>query len=177
MKSLREYLIAEKLKINKDVKAELVSVPIPKCENGYLGDIDVNNIWKTIKVPFKKYVIFIDNYRFKYAHFSVLSDFICQITGFQNDYEDYTPDKYILYASDDLDDIFNWYAKYLDIEGLDNKDEIRKKVKNKTIDNINFLLDMLSGNLEESDFFDNRGDTILSEEDLENWPEYCADHY
>ena len=36
---------------------------------------------------------------------------------------------------------------------------------------------MLSGNLEESDFFDNRGDTILSEEDLENWPEYCADHY
>ena len=86
--------------LNKDVKAELVSVPIPKCENGYLGDIDVNNIWKTIKVPFKKYVIFIDNYRFKYAHFSVLSDFICQITGFQNDYEDYTPDKYILYASD-----------------------------------------------------------------------------
>ena len=64
MKSLREYLITEKLKINKDVKAELVSVPIPKCEDGDWGNVDVNNIWKTIKVPFKKYVIFIDNYRF-----------------------------------------------------------------------------------------------------------------
>ena len=176
MKSLKEYLIAEKLKINKDVKAELMSVPIPKCEDGDWGSADANNIWKTIKVPFKKYVIFIDRYRFEHAHFAVLSDFICQLTGFQNDYEDYTPDKFILYASDDLDDIFNWYAKYLDIEGSKWESDIEKRAKNKTADSASFLLDMLKGNLKESDFFGS-GETIPNEEDYKNWPEYFIKHY
>lgn len=176
MKSLKEYLISEKLKINKDVKEELMSVPIPKCEDGDWSSADANNIWKTIKVPFKKYVIFIDIYRFDHAHFAVLSDFLCQLTGFQNDYEDYTPDKYILYASDELDDIFKWYAKYLDIEGLEWERDIEKKAKNKTADSVGFLLDMLNGNLKESDFF-GRADTIPTEEDYKNWPEYFVKHY
>lgn len=176
MKSLKEYLIAEKLKINKDVKEELMSVPIPKCEDGDWSSADTDNIWKTIKVPFKKYVIFIDRYRFNHAHFAVLSDFICQLTGFQNDYEDYTPDKYILYASDELDDIFNWYAKYLDIEGSEWERDIEKKAKNKTADSVGFLLDMLKGNLKESDFF-GRADTIPTKEDYKNWPEYFVKHY
>ena len=177
MKSLKEYLIAEKLKINKDVKTELMSVPIPKCdEDGSWSVSDSNKIWKTIKVPFKKYVIFIDRYRFEHAHFAVLSDFLCQLTGFQNDYEDYTPDKYVLYASDELDDIFKWYAKYLDIEGLDSEHEIEGRVKGKTADGVGFLLDMLAGHWKDSDFYGS-GDIVPSEEDYKNWPEYFVKHY
>ena len=177
MKSLKEYLINEKLKINKNVNnLNLINVPIPKCDDGSWEVSDTDKIWKTIKVPFKKYVIFIDRYRFNHAHFAVLSDFLCQLTGFQNDYEDYTPDKYVLYASDELDDIFKWYAKYLNIEGLHSENEIERRVNGKTADGVSFLLDMLNDNLKESDFF-GLADAIPNEKDYKNWPEYFTEHY
>ena len=73
-------------------------------------------VWREIEIPFKKFVVFIDTYRGNKPHFAALSDFLVSFTQFQEDYEDYTPDKIILYASDNLYEIFNWYLNYLNIK-------------------------------------------------------------
>lgn len=176
MKSLKEYLISEKLKLNSNSKNEdFVKVPIPK--GGY-GDFKKDDgIWKTIDIPFKKFVIFKDRYRFDKLHFAILSDFLCQLTNFQTDYEDYTPEKYILYADDDMYNVFDWYAKHIGVKESDNFDSkaVEDKIEKVSADQPYFFKDMFERNYNKSDF-EWQGHEP-TEKDLENWDEYFRKNY
>ena len=169
MKSLREYLIAEKLKINKDVKADFIKSRIPKLDDGDWDSAEEGKLWKTIEIPFKKFVIFIDRYRFDFAHFAALSDFMVTFTEFQNDYEDYTPEKIILYASDDLYDIFHWYLNYL---GIKSKQDINSKKK--TADSDEFFEGIFDKTWKDEDFLSNDEPT---EEDIKNYDKYWCKQF
>ena len=171
MKSLKEYLISEKLKVNKEVKSsDYIKARIPKLEDGDWSSAEEGKIWKTIEIPFKKFVIFIDRYRFNYPHFAALSDFMITFTQFQNDYEDYTPEKIILYASDDLYETFQWYLNYL---GIKSKQDI--KSRKKCADHDSFFEEIFNKNWNESDFLGNKNNEP-SKEDIENYDEYWCKH-
>ena len=177
MKSLKEYLISEKLKLNSNTKNEdFIRVPIP-AEGENSDYAEENGIWKTIEVPFKKYVIFKDNYRFEHLHFAILSDFLCQLTQFQSDYEDYTPEKYILYADDDMYKVFEWYANEVGVKASDNfnSDVIEKKISKLSADNPGWFEEMFDKNYSDKDFEWSGHEP--TENDLEKWPEYYRKYY
>ena len=127
MKQIDLFLI-EKLKINKDTKPQYsgddidwVKVNIPKC-NSYDGVVNMKETWKTFELPKSTYIIFKDMYRGHYPHFADTGDLLGHFCYNQDDYEDFNPKKDILYASNDLRDIMQWYFKYLEIDELP-KDE------------------------------------------------------
>ena len=177
MKSLKEYLISEKLKLNSNSKNEdFVKVSIP-LKGANWDFAEENGIWKEVDIPFKKFVIFKDRYRFDHLHFAILSDFLCQLTQFQSDYEDYTPEKYILYADDDMYKVFEWYANEVGVKASDNFDSeaIEQKLKKISADNPEWFHEMFEKNYSEDDFAWMGNEP--TEKDLENWPEYYRKHY
>ena len=121
MKSLHDYIIQEKLKLNSDIvlsskwDGNTVNLDIPVVDRNE-GEIDEEDIWKSVNIPDAKFVIVKDGYRANKVHFMVIGDFLLQLLLFQDDYEDFNPSKTILFASDDLDEIIHWYCDYLKID-------------------------------------------------------------
>ena len=149
MKSLREYIIDEKLHLNKDIKIndlEKIKIDIPKAEFGSMNE--PYDVWKTIEFPKKKYVIYDDTYRNNKMHFAGLGDLIGEFIFFQDDYEDWDPTKKIYYASDNLKEILKWYFEKLELplnafdtdDYSDAYEMIRDRLdKNVTLDSIEFF--------------------------------------
>jgi len=177
MKSLKEYLISEKLKLNsKSRNEDYAMVPIPACGDDF-DFAEKNGLWKTVEVPFKKYVIFKDNYRFGHLHFAILSDFLCQLTQFQTDYEDYTPEKYVLFADDDMYKVFDWYVKEIGVKATDDfdSDVIEKKISKVSADSLGWFQEMFNKNYSDKNFeWEGHEPT---EKDLEKWPDYYRKYY
>ena len=118
MKSLYEYLIQEKLRLDQNVKEtdmSVVSINVPKKDD---NDKPMDSEWRQFELPHKKFIIYIDGYHWNNYHFACLQDFLYNLYEFQDDFEDFDPEKIILYASDDLDEAFNWYENKLIKEGL-----------------------------------------------------------
>ena len=164
MKSLRDYFISEKLNLNGNISYQFDlskkrgtgvkdrKFEIPKY-NG--GDIDIDTIWKEVKVPDGEWIVYLDQYRGKKPHFTHLGDFLTQLVIAQEDYEGITPDKVILYSSNDLDDAFEWYVNYLGFESIlkmDDDYEIKEYLNKveydkdwkykKTLDNLDFFINV-----------------------------------
>jgi len=137
MINLNTY-ISEKLHLNKNINiSKEYSLDIPVVKDGDTSEIS-DDTWKIVNIPKAKYIVYIDKYRRRQYHFASLGDFISQLIYFQDDYEDFNPDKDIIYYGDDLEDVFNWYvdklgiSKYLDKNSRweDIAKEINDKVKN-----------------------------------------------
>ena len=76
-------------------------------------------------MPKSTYVIYNDFYRFNLPHLADTGDFLINMCWNQDDYEDFNPKKDILYASDNLKDILEWYFKYLKIDEFPrNEDDL-----------------------------------------------------
>lgn len=162
MKSLREYIIIEKLHLNKDINTgKTIKIDIPKLDSE--ARLIKDEIWKSFEFDDKQFVIYKDHYRNNDAHFSFLGDMVMTMvwTG-ESDWEDFNPSKDILYQSNDLTDAFKWYCDYL---GIDYKvfkhldpDDIQAEFENvtfkhKTCDSSNFFVNMLSGEWDEDDLY------------------------
>lgn len=113
--------VSEKLVITKNTKekkyntpypSELVKVPVCDFENQIAYK---NDVWKELELPITTYVIFKDKYRGDRPHFQFTYDFVMGLCAYEDDYEDFDPTKDILYASDDLKEILEWYFNYLGI--------------------------------------------------------------
>jgi len=124
MKTINKFLL-EKLVFNKHTKAKnnypndypSESVKIPVCS--YDDQIAYKNqVWRELELPITTYVIFKDKYRGDRPHFQFTYDFVMGLCAFEDDYEDFDPTKDILYASDDLKEILEWYFNYLGIKEL-----------------------------------------------------------
>lgn len=175
MKSLREYIIDEKLHLNKDIKIndlEKIKIDIPKAEYGSLDES--YKIWKTIEFPKKKYVIYDDPYRNNKMHFAGLGDLIGEFIFFQDDYEDWDPTKKIYYASDNLKEILKWYFEKLELplEAFDKEDYtdayemIKFNVdKNVTVDSTEFFTRAAIGEWAEDEI---AKDYVFSENDMKD---------
>lgn len=146
MKQIDLYLI-EKLKINKYTSSYISSdkygvdwviTDIPVCDSDE-QIIYKSKVWRTLEMPKSTYVIFNDFYRLNRPHLADTGEFLIHMCWNQDDYEDFNPKKDILYASDNLKDILEWYFKYLKIDELprneDDLDEWAAKY-----DNINFKI-------------------------------------
>ena len=163
MKSLHDYIIQEKLHLNKDTKVSITdgefSVDFPKVN---IEDYEVQDeIWKEMTFPYKKWVIFNDKYRGDRMHFAELMDMLIGIAWAQDDYEDFDPKEDILYSSDDFDDIFKWYCKELkiDINSLKrlSEDEINNEIRKNSnykwaVDDIEFFTNIITGVWNEKTF-------------------------
>ena len=177
MKSLYEYFIQEKLKIDKDVKEtdmSKVTINIPKKDD---YDKPTDETWRSIEIPYKKWVIFIDCYHRNNYHFACLSDFLYNFFWCQDDYEDFNPTKDILYASDSLDDAFDWYTDKLIKEGIltRNRGSYQKKYRknnNKCYDCEEFFDNVESGEWKEKDLMMNSKYPKREEIDGEKFKEY-----
>jgi hypothetical protein len=95
----------EKLKL-KNIKSDTIDLDIPKFEFGEMSD-EVYNI----TLPNKKYFIYKDYYRSKRAHLASIDDMCVNFSMFFSDFEDFDPQKDILFASDDYKEIAEWYIK------------------------------------------------------------------
>lgn len=117
MQNINTYLI-EKLKLDKSLTPlkHIVDIDFPVCDS-IDGDIE-DKTWRKFTLPFYKYIIYKDAYRGMMPHLSDFKDFIMGIQYFQDDYEDYdfTSSENILYASDDLKKILEWYMDYLNVK-------------------------------------------------------------
>lgn len=128
MKQIDLYLI-EKLKINKYTSSdkygiEWVKTDIPVCDS-YDQIIYQSKVWRTLEMPKSTYVIYNDFYRFNRPHLADTGDFLINMCWSQDDYEDFNPKKDILYASDNLKDILEWYFNYLKIDEFPrNEDDL-----------------------------------------------------
>lgn len=121
MKSLHDYLIQEKLKLNGNIvlsskwDGKTIKLDIPVADRDK-GEISETDIWKSVNMPDAKFVIVKDGYRANKVHFMIMGDFLFQLMMFQDDYEDFNPNKTILFASNDLDEVIHWYCNYLKID-------------------------------------------------------------
>lgn len=138
MKQIDLYLV-EKLKINKDINnspemydGEWVKVNIPVVDYDVIHS---NQTWKTLELPISTYVIFKDMYRAGLPHLADTGDFINSMCYAQDDYEDFNPKKDILYASNDLKDILEWYFNYLGIDELPKDEDDLDEWEDKYYDN------------------------------------------
>ena len=118
MKTINTYLI-EKLRLPKNTtsnsnfgcKWENFDMPYASDEM----DIYKERTWKTWKLPLTTYIIYNDKYRGDHPHFSDVGDFCCGVEFNQVDYEDFNPDKDILFASNDLQETLEWMFDYIEI--------------------------------------------------------------
>lgn len=157
MKSLYDYLIQEKLHLNKDFHIdEKVKIEIPKSDGGEIEDID--DAWKTLEIPKKKFVVYCDTYRGNLMHFAGLGDMIGEFIYFQGDYEDWDPEKKIYYASDDLDEIIKWYFNKLNLpmkafncKNYEEAFELIDDVREGTADSSEFFARVAIGDWTEDD--------------------------
>ena len=165
MKSLHDYLIQEKLKLNGNIvlsskwDGKTVKLDIP-IANRDTGKIDEEDIWKSVNMPDAKFVIVKDAYRHNKPHFMVIGDFLFQLMMFQDDYEDFNPSKTILFASNDLDEVIHWYCEYLKIDSsifnLEDYGDIQTELENdskvdydKTCDSIEFFARLITSDKDE----------------------------
>ena len=173
MKQIDLYLI-EKLKINKYTGSdkygiEWVKADIPVCDN-YDQIIYKSKVWRTLEMPKSTYVIFNDFYRFKRPHLADTGEFLVNMCWNQDDYEDFNPKKDILYSSDDLKDILEWYFKYLKIDELPNVDDLdewEEKYSNKNFkinDSIRVLAEFYLGI---DNFYDDYKEFTFDKDEIE----------
>lgn len=125
-----------------------LEIPLITCDSdGY--HLSENEIWKTLKLPNKKYFIYKDFYRGNKPHLSTFGDMLFMLMWAEDDFEDFNPSKDILYSSDDDQDIAKWYLKYFDIDYDDAKksteDEFEKMWRNKTNDAAWFIHKLIKG--------------------------------
>lgn len=120
MKSLNEFLL-EGFKLTKDYKKpDIPEIVIPTLfrDGEWADKIDHEDGLKFDTYDFKKikkYLVFLDKYRGNLPHFANFGDFIVTLSVNGDDFEDFDLIKDILYTSDDLDDVINWYIKnYID---------------------------------------------------------------
>lgn len=183
MKSLKDYILLEKLVINKDIanKKETINIQIPKVKNDCIPSDENWEIWKTIKLPKKKFVVYNDSYRSNKMHFADLGDLIGEFIFFQNDYEDWNPDKEILFASDDLNEILEWYFKKLNIPMSIFKEKeydsayniIENNLNDKlTVDSVEFFVRVAIGEWDEKEILSNyliKEKDYKDEKSLQEW--------
>ena len=180
MKTLRDYIILEKLKLNKDIVATNGKIKIPVVTED--TTVKQDEIWETIEIPDGEWVIFRDQYRSNKLHFAEVVDFLTQVAICQEDYEDYNPDKVIVYSSDDFEDAFDWYCKKIGIpSNFKNlsKEELVDKFENIVLpccDTEDFFIGVLSGEMIEDDFYDSRCNIDLKDI-YSNFPEFLAKQY
>ena len=136
MKQINTYII-EKLQLNKNIKVNQdYELDIPKVPDGDTSEIS-DDTWKIVNIPKAKYMIYIDKYRGRKYHFASVGDFISQLIYFQSDYEDFDPNKDIVFASDSFQEAFDWYIDKLGI---------KKELDNCNSDNIDEIIKELNGN-------------------------------
>ena len=172
MINLNQY-INEKLQLNKNIKVNQdYELDIPKVPDGDTSEIS-DDTWKIVNIPKAKYIIYIDKYRGRNYHFASLGDFISQLIYFQDDYEDFNPNKDIVYYGDDLQDVFNWYVNKLKINKyLDNNlewEEIAKEINDNvktTQDSGEFFARVFLGEWDEEDL--NSYAPITNDDELNN---------
>ena len=170
MKTLKDYIISEKLKLDANIKMsekldipgkyDTVKINFPYIDWGGPGEAKTG-IWKTMTIPTAKYVVFSDKYRADKMHFGEIGDMLISMAYNQDDYEDFTPNDDILYASDNFYDVFNWYCKeiginvnkYRGMEAADIKNDI-SKLKNKhwAYDDSEFFTNVITGEWKKGDF-------------------------
>ena len=173
MKTINEYII-EKILISKNTelqkyenKVNYVDVDFPVFD--YENEVVKNEVWRTINLPESKYVIFKDKYRRNKPHFQATVDFIGPMAMFEDDYENFDPTEDILYASDNINDILEWYFKYNEIDEMptqDNCDEwankYEKKFERNSQDSLSVLANIYVGN---DSYFDDFKAPDYSEKD------------
>lgn len=156
MKTINSFII-ERLKINKNtgLNTESDKVPsfvisIPKVED---DTVYMNEIWKKLELPQSKFIVFNDKYRGDKPHFADTEDFIMQLCCCQEDYEDFNPDKDILFSSNDLQETLEWIFDYLGIDYYPDEDSFEdwenefdsNKYSHKILDNISILGRLYTG--------------------------------
>lgn len=156
MKTLQESLqdelvcgkqLFEKLKIRKTINKP-ISIPIVSYEDNIIYK---DKEWKEITLPKEEFVIYMDKYHNNVPHLAYIDDFLFQMMQFQDDYEDFDMNKDILFASDDEQEIAEWYIKdYLKLElpedNGDTEDWVKSQKTNKRIyDNLSFIHDVYLG--------------------------------
>lgn len=112
MINLSNYVV-EKLNVNKInlsslEKFDKITVQIPSYAP-YEEDTWEDE-WTEFNVPDAKYFVYQDNYR-NAPHIASFNDMVMTISMFNDAYEDFTPDKIILYASNDEVDVVKWALK------------------------------------------------------------------
>lgn len=162
MKTLKDYILQEKLHLNKDLKVdEYVTVDIPKIDENSSKAID--EVWKSFEIPNKKFVVFSDYYRNKSYHLAETVDMLLSIWWGEEDFEDFDPKKDILLSSDDLKEITEQYLDLIgfkidmnDYKGLDEtetriemeddlQDQNNKVKKHNFSDCFEFFINVLTG--------------------------------
>jgi len=123
MKSLREYIIQEKLHLDANIQI-YKKVVLPKVVDGDF--ISTGKVWKEIELPKGQWLIYKDKYRSNDLHFSGILDFLSCMCYLHDDFEDFNISKDILYSSNDFYDTFNWYCKHI---GMPTYDEMQNKSK------------------------------------------------
>ena len=172
MKSLTEYLLQERLKIDDKIypKQDKVTVTIPKVERGD-DRPNFDKEWKTFTFPNKKYVIYKDCYKGNFLHFANLGDMILRMLFVQGDYENFNPSKDIVYCSDKFDDAIDWYFKKLGLNMKELKqistqiskdaleDEIDDNIGERTADSVrSFFVPIVLGEFNLDDYDEYGGD-------------------
>lgn len=115
MKTINKFLL-EKLIIGNNLISDNTSSYKDVNIKFYKYDwndeiIDKNTVWKELKFPLSKYVIYKDKYRHDLVHLAKFLDMIYNIYLFEDDFEDFNPDKDILFYSNDPKEIITWYLK------------------------------------------------------------------
>lgn len=185
MKSLKDYILLEKLKINKDSKLnDTYDIIYPKVSQDR-DTWDEKEVWRKINFPNKKYVIFKDMYRGNRMHFTTIGDLIIDIAVFQNDYEDFNPEKDIYFASDSLKETIDWYIDKLGISNICNKynnpsdlmhalnDKYPDWYKNPScLDSIRFISNISTGYWNENDIMDLKENEYKKMQKLDTFTEF-----
>jgi hypothetical protein len=127
IKTGKQLSEALRIKPGKTMKsmASTISIDIPTYDFDEEA-IDFTKIAKTIKVPNKQYVVYIDKYRQSLPHLNSLTEMLMEISCWIDDFEDFDPTKDILYADNSLANVARWYL--VDYLGLPEPDA--KKYKN-----------------------------------------------
>lgn len=185
MISLHEYILQEKLHLNNDIKSDsFIDIDFPKVDDGELKE----EIWKTFTLPNTKYVIYKDYYHFELLHFAQLAD-MCSMIGLQqSDFEDFDPNKDIVFYSDDFTEAFKWYINKIGLDydaliKLGDRQKIYDKIvkfydskkKKPNADNTDFIADVLSGETTEETIED--AFSSYANFDGEKFPEWFKKEY
>ncbi len=166
MKSLRDYIIKEKLHLTKDseLSVDTITVKMPKYDydSGKMKD----EVWRTFEIPNAKYCIFKDYYRGKILHCAETIDMLMGISTAPDDFESFNPEKDIVGHADTIKELIEKYLDILkininmnDYKGLDEdelQDELTRDLDDPNApahaDSSSFIANVLTGQLKDSDF-------------------------
>ena len=164
MKKINKFLI-ERLKLSNIVPPTF-KIKYPKVDM-YEEEIS-NETWREFNVPVNKFLIIKDPYRGDNPHLMDFTDFMYGIAYEQDDMEGFNFDKDILYSSDNLTDILEWYFKYVKADIPHADDDVddwtykNEKYFKHCCDNPLILCQMYVG---EDHYYDNAEDVDISEWD------------